>query len=364
MADESFQERTEQATPKRRQEAAKKGEVPRSQEVTIAVLLLASAGVVAGTGGVIAGSAVNLFGMSVSKLSALPVGVAGAAEYLNAAGWKVLAAMAPALLTMAGAALAVGAVQARGVLSIEPLRPKWDRLDPLKKAKQIWGSKALMELMKSLVKLGIVAIAMFVGLRTAVEEFPSLGQSSPFALLTILQRYATRMLLAAGLAYLVLAIADYAFQLWQHEKQLRMTRQEVKKEVKESEGDQVIKMRRRTIGRQMARRRMLLAVSEADVVVTNPTQIAVALKYEPDVAAAPTVVALGERKVAHRIRELANEAGVPVIENKPLARALLATAEVGRPIPVELFLAVAEVLAFVYRTFGMTSPARPAGARA
>ena len=364
MADDSFQERTEAPTPKRREEAAKKGEVPRSQEVTIAVLLLASAGVVAGTGGVIAGAVVNLFGMGVSKLSALPVGVVGNAEYVNALGWKMLAAMSPALLTMAGAALAVGAVQARGVLSMEPLRPKWDRLDPLKKAKQIWGWKAAMELMKSLVKLGIVALAMFVALRTAVQEIPSLGQSSPLALLKLVQRNATRMLLAAGLAYLFLALADYAFQLWQHEKQLRMSRQEVKKEIKESEGDPVIKVRRRTIGRQMARRRMLLAVSEADVVVTNPTQIAVALKYDPDVAAAPTVLALGERKVAQRIRELAKEAGVPVIEDKPLARALLATADVGHPIPVELFLAVAEVLAFVYRTFGMTSPAYRAGARA
>lgn len=364
MANDSFQERTEPATPKRRKDAAEKGQVPRSQEVTIAVLLIASAGVVAGTGGTIAGAVVDLFGMSVSKLSSLPIGVAGTAEYINALGWKMLVAISPALLTMAGAALAVGAVQARGVLSTDPLLPKWDRLDPLKKARQIWGWKAVMELMKSFVKLGIVALAMFIGLRTAVQEIPSLGQSSPLALLMMVQRYATRMLLAAGLAYLVLALADYAFQLWQHEKQLRMTREEVKRELKDSEGDQVIKVRRRSIGRQMARRRMLLAVSEADVVVTNPTQIAVALKYEPEAAAAPTVLAIGERKVAQRIRELAEEAGVPVIEDRPLARALLATAQVGQPIPVELFLAVAEVLAFVYRTFGMTSPTDPAGGRA
>lgn len=364
MAADSLQERTEAPTLKRRQEAAKKGEVPRSQEVTIAVLLLASAAVVAGTGGAIASAAVDLFGMNVSKLSALPVGVEGTAEYVNAVGWKILAAMSPALLIMAGAALTVGAVQARGVLSFDPLQPKWDRLDPFKKAKQIWGWKAPMELLKSLFKLGIVAIVLFVGLRTAVRDIPSLGQRSPFALLATVQSYATRMLLAAGIAYLALALADYAFQLWRHEKQLRMTREDVKKEVKESEGDQVIKVRRRSIGRQMARRRMLLSVSEADVVVTNPTQVAVALKYDPDVASAPTVLAIGERKVAQRIRELAEEAGVPVIENKPLAWALLATAQIGQPIPVDLFLAVAEVLAFVYRTFRMKPRARPSGARA
>ena len=364
MAEESFQERTESPSPKRRQEAANKGEIPRSQEVTIAVLLLASAGVVAGTGGVMANAVVNVFGMSVSKLSALPVGIAGSAEYVNAVGWKMLVAISPAVLTMAGAALAVGAVQARGVLSMDPLQPKWDRLDPFKKAAQIWGWKAVMELLKTFVKLGIVSIAVFAVLRSAIQEIPSLGQTSPFALLATVQRYATRMLLAAGLAYLVLAVADYAFQFWQHEKKLRMTREEVKKELKESEGDQVIKVRRRTIGRQMARRRMLLAVSEADVVVTNPTQIAVALKYDPDVAAAPMVLALGERKVAERIRELAKEAGVPVIENKALARALLATAQVGQPIPVDLFLAVAEVLAFVYRAYGTTYSSHSVGARA
>ena len=364
MADDSFQERTETPTPKRRQEATKKGEVPRSQEVLIAALLLASAGVVAAGAGAVPLAIVELFGWSVSKLGGLPVGVAGTAEYLNAVGWKILVVLAPVLLIMAGTALAVGAVQARGVLSIDPILPKWDRLDPLKRAQQIWGWKAVMELGKSLMKLGIVSVAVFVALQSALQEIPALGQQSPFALLALIQRYGTRMLLATGLAYLVLAFADYAFQLWQHQKRLRMTREEIKKELKDSEGDPVIKVRRRTIGRQMARRRMLLSVSEADVVVTNPTQIAVALKYDPDVAAAPKVLAIGERKVAQRIRELAEEAGVPVIEDKPLAHALLATAQVGQPIPVELFLAVAEVLAFVYRTFGMRSQAHTPRARA
>lgn len=364
MSESSPGERTEDPTPKRREEATKKGEVPRSQEVLVAALLLTSAGVVAAGAGAVPRAVVELFGWSVSGLGALPVGVAGTAEYLNAAGWKILAALSPVLLTMAGMALAVGAVQARGVLSLHPLQPKWNRLDPLKRVQQIWGWKAVMELMKSLMKLSIVSLAVFIALQSAVQEIPALAQASPFALLALIQRYATRMLLATGLAYLVLALGDYTFQLWQHKKRLRMTRQEVKRELKESEGDPVMKVRRRTIGRQMARRRMLLSVSEADVVVTNPTQIAVALKYDADVAAAPTVLAIGERKVAQRIRELAEAADVPVIENQALARALLATAQVGQPIPVALFLAVAEVLAFVYRTFGTTYSPYAARARA
>jgi flagellar biosynthetic protein FlhB len=176
-----------------------------------------------------------------------------------------------------------------------------------------------------------------------------LGQKSPFALLGFVRIHSARLLLWTGLAYLTLALADYAYQIWQHEKQLKMSKEEVRKELKESEGDQVVKVRRRTMARQMVRRRMLLAVSEADVVVTNPTHIAVALKYDPDVADAPMVLAMGERKLAQRIKELARENGIPTVENRPLARALLATAKVGHPIPVELFMAVAEILAWVYR---------------
>ena len=159
-----------------------------------------------------------------------------------------------------------------------------------------------------------------------------------------------RILASAGGAYLFLALADYAFQVWQHERQLKMSREELRKEQKEMEGDQVMKVRRRTMGRQLARRRMLLAVSEADVVITNPTHLAIALKYDPNEASAPVVLAMGARKMAFRIREIAKANGVAIVENKPLARALWATARVGLPIPVELYVAVAEVLAFVIRT--------------
>jgi flagellar biosynthetic protein FlhB len=169
------------------------------------------------------------------------------------------------------------------------------------------------------------------------------------ALLLVIRAYAVRILASAGLALLFLALADYGFQVWQHEKQLRMSRQELKQEHKETEGDPNVKARRRSLARSLARRRMLLAVSQADVVVTNPTHVAVALKYDPTIADAPVVLAMGERKVAEQIKRLAAEAGVPTVENRPLARALLASARVGFPIPLELYVAVAEILAFVIR---------------
>ena len=197
---------------------------------------------------------------------------------------------------------------------------------------------------------------MYFALGTATGELAILGQSGPYTLLEFMRRYTVRMLLSAGGAYLALALGDYAFQVWQHEKRLRMTREEVKREAKDTEGDAVVKVRRRTMARQLARRRMLGAVQDADVVVTNPTHVAVAIKYDPRTAHAPVVVAMGERKVAERIKELARDADVPLVENRPLARALLATAEVGRAIPIELFVAVAEVLAFVYRSRGAGLP--------
>ena len=349
MADETYQDKTQQATPKKRQDAAKKGQVPRSQEVTTAFLLLAGAAVLSAAGGVIAGAITDLFGRSVMSLTALTVGSNAAAKHVAGVGWMALGGMAPAVLALSGTALAVSAVQARGIITTEPLKPQWERLDPFKKAKQIWGIRSVAELVKSFLKLLIVSLAAWLAVRDAAGDLAAVGQSSPYALLDLTRRYAVRILRNAGLAYLVLALADYAYQVWQHEKQLRMSHEEVKKELKESEGDQVVKVRRRTMSRQLARRRMMLAVSDADVVITNPTHIAVALKYDPDVAHAPVVLALCERKVAERIKQLASEAGVPTIEYKPLARSLLSTARLGMPIPVVLFVAVAEVLAFVYR---------------
>jgi flagellar biosynthetic protein FlhB len=157
------------------------------------------------------------------------------------------------------------------------------------------------------------------------------------------------MLRTAGIAYLALAAADYAWQLWRHEKGLRMTKEEVKQEFKNSEGDPMVKQRMRSVARQRARQQMFKDVPKADVVLVNPVHIAVALRYEPSIAPAPYVVALGRRKVAERIKQIAYESGVPVVENVPLARALIAAVKLGQMIPTELYLAVAEVLAFVMR---------------
>jgi len=349
MADESFQERTEAPTPKRRQDARRRGELPRSAEVSTAMLLLAGAMVVHMGSGALADAARTLFGGS-ARMAVMPPGdLDGAAWWLRTVGRQTLGALTPVLAAVAGAALFVGAAQARGLFSTQVLQPNWSRLSPARNVKRIVGVRAIVELAKSLFKLVVVGAAMAFALSLAWSELLALGQQAPFALADVLRRYTVRLLAAAGTAYLVLALGDYLYQVWQHEKNLRMSREELKREQKETEGDLMVRARLRSMGRSLARRRMFRDVPASDVVITNPTHIAVALKYDPARAPAPVVTAMGQRKVAERIKAIALEHGVPVVENRPLARALLATARVGLPIPAELYVAVAEILAFVIR---------------
>lgn len=347
MAD-SEQEKTEEATPKRREDARRDGQVARSQELTTAVLLLASALTLSALTPGLGRALTEVFAYGLTAAGTELDG-ASATRLVQAIGWRTLAALGAVLAAMAGAALAVTAVQARGTLATKPLEPKWSRLSPLANGKRLIGIQPWAELGKSLVKLGIVGLAVWLSLRAAWPELLALGQQSPAALLMVVRRYAVRLLLTAGGAYVAFALLDYLYQLWQHGRSLRMSKEEIKQEYKQSEGDPMVKARRRSFARQLARKQMMRDVPTADVVIANPTHIAVALKYDPAVAPAPFVVALGERKVAQRIKQLAFDSGVPVIENRPLARALIASAQVGQLIPVELYGAVAEILAFVIR---------------
>jgi flagellar biosynthetic protein FlhB len=186
-------------------------------------------------------------------------------------------------------------------------------------------------------------------LSSSWPELVSLGETGASEAVAVLKSLAFRLATVTGFAFLILAAADYAYQVYKLEKSLRMTKQEVIREHRETEGDPLVKSRIRSIAMSMARKRMLQEVPTADVVVVNPTHIAVALKYDMNVALAPMVVAMGQRKLAARIKQIALESRVPVIENKPVARALLATATVGQPIPPALYAVIAEILAFVYR---------------
>ena len=351
MAD-SEQEKTEAATPKRREEALKDGQVPRSQEVTTAALLLGSALALQAVVPSLGRAMMEVFGTSLAGVGAELDG-ASAAQLVQSIGWKVLASLSILLAVMAGIALAIGFAQSRGIMNDKAFEPKFGKLNPLTNAKRIFGPQSVAELAKALLKVGIIGIAVYGSLRAAWPDVLALAQQSPVGLLMVVQRYGVKLLMTAGLSYLALAGLDYVWQLWQFEKSIRMTKEEQKQEHKQSEGDPMVKARMRSVGRQLARRQMFKDVPKADVVLVNPVHIAVALRYDPSIAPAPFVVALGRRKVAERIKSIAYDAGVPVIENRPLARALIASAKLGQLVPAELYAAVAEVLAFVIRQRAM-----------
>ncbi len=349
-------ERTEEATPRRRQEAREKGQIPRSQELTTAILLLGAA-LVMNTAGRTVGSTLlsNVkFGLLVA--GAGPLDGPSAVSLVQGMGWKVLAALAVFLTSMGGITLSITAAQARGVLTSKPITPDFSRLDPMKNAKRLLGVQPWAELVKSLAKLVLVGLVVRAAMGASFGDALALAQQSPFGFLDLVRRYSIRMLTTAGLAYVALAMADYFYQMWQHEKGLKMSKEDIKQETRNAEGDPLVKQRMRSMARSRARRQMFTDVPTADVVVTNPTHIAVALRYDPERNDAPVVIAMGQRKIAERIKAIARDSGVPTVENKPLARALLANARVGEAIPSALFLAVAEVLAFVIRQRALGAP--------
>lgn len=352
----SDMERTEAPTPRKREEAREEGKIPKSQELTTAILLLGAALVLNTAGRTLSAAVVANVKYGLLVAGAGPLDGQAAIALVQGMGWKLMAALAVFLTSMAAVTFSITAVQARGVLTSKPLTPKWERLNPVTNTQRMLGIQPWVELGKSLIKLALVGLVVHGAMRASWTEALALAQQSPFSFLEVVRRYSVRMFLVAGLAYLGLALADYLYQIWHHEKGLKMTKEEIKQESKNSDGDPLVKARMRSMARSLARRQMFHDVANADVVVTNPTHIAVALKYDPEKNDAPVVVAMGQRKIAERIKALARESGVPTVENKPLARALLASARVGEAIPSALYLAVAEVLAFVIRQRAMGTP--------
>jgi len=348
MAD-AYGDKTEPATPRRQETAFQEGRLPRSQDLQAAVGLLA-AGLALGPGAALMAQALRR--AAHASLASGPSALAdpkATVEWLRWVGAEVGLALLPFAAALGGLALLVGAGQARGTFTTKPLQPDWSRLSPAKNIGRFLTVRPIFDLVKALFKFAVVGGVVYAVLAGSLDELSALPQSGPAALVEVLGSQTARVLLAAGLALLALAVADYGYQVWQYQREIRMTKDEVRRELKETEGDPLIRARLRSLGRSLARMRMMAAVPTADVVVANPIHIAVALRYDPEVSDAPIVVAMGTRKVAARIRKIALEAGVPVIENPPVARALFATTKIGNPIPPALYMAVAEILAFVYK---------------
>lgn len=343
------QERTERATPRKREEARKKGQVARSREVVSAAVL---------TGCVIcfyfqsSGALermMNLMRSAFRRSVSVTLSTDTVPALFGQTVLEMLILLAPLFLTVVLAGLAANAFQVGFQVSAESMTPDLSKINPLEGFKRLFSLQSVMELVKSVMKLAIVGFVAFLAVRSELPHLlPLMDQSVP-AIVRFLGRVSFRILGTTCVILAVLAVLDYAYQRWEHERGLRMSRQEIKDEAKETEGDPLIRSRIRRIQQEMARRRMMAAVPKADVVITNPTHLAVALRYDPENMAAPTVVAKGKGFLAATIREVAERHGVPVIENKPVAQVLYKMVEVSGSIPENLYRAVAEILAFVYR---------------
>lgn len=344
------QDRTESPTLRKREDARNEGRIARSQELSTAAILLAGTVLLAGVGGrELAAFAVRLLQESARTLTASPLTSLGAVRILRDTTQGLILAILPFGLGLTGIVVAVNLAQARGVLSMKPITPSFTNINLIGGIKRILSLDSVVTLLKSVVKIALLAFITVQVVRSNLPELVSLAGASPVEVGAVARMLTVKLALTVGLAFLVIAGADYWYQCLQFEKSLRMTRQDVIGEHKDSEGDPMIKGRMKSLAQSRARQRMLQDVQTADVVVVNPTHVAVALKYDVDVAPAPIVVAMGERKLAERIKALAFKANVPVIENRPVARALLATATVGQMVPSALYAVVAEILAFVYR---------------
>ncbi|MEP7347175.1 MAG: EscU/YscU/HrcU family type III secretion system export apparatus switch protein [Gemmatimonadaceae bacterium] len=343
------QEKTEDATPRKRDDARKEGRIPRSTELTTSVVLLGSAMLLNLAGPSLASQIMALFALGLSSVGRGEIDANGSVALIRTLGWRALVVLGTWGGALMAIAIAVAGPQARGVVSAKPVTPDFSRMSPAKNISRVMGPQSIVELIKSIAKLLLIAWVVRGALGTAWNDMMALAQSSGFAFLIVVKTYVVKLLMTSGVAYLALAAFDYAWQIYQFEQSLKMSRDEIKQESKQSEGDPLTKQRLRSFGRSLARRQMFREIPKADVVITNPTHIAIALIYDPDKAPAPMVIAMGQRKVAERIKAVAREHGIPCIENKPLARALLATARVGSIIPAELYVAVAEILAFVIR---------------
>ncbi len=350
------QEKTEAPTPRRRLEARQEGNVVRSQDLTAAAMLLAAIILLHYYGlRVFAGMKLTMEVMLGSTSATNPTRVDDLGSLATFATSATLRAVTPLMLCIAAVGLLATVLQVGFIVTTKPLEPSLAKLSPLKGLKNIFDMRAGFRLVMSLLKIGIVgavAVAIVIQDMPAILMLAELDAMPMFGAACALV-YALALKLAAIL--LILALIDWAFQKWRYEQDLRMSKQEIKEEMKRMEGDPLIKQRRARVARQLAMQRIGQAVPKADVIVTNPTHFAVALKYDAKSMKAPKVVAKGADFLAMRIRQLAIAHGVPMVERKQLAQDLYKSVEVGREVPPQLYNAVAEILAYVYRLSGRKS---------
>ncbi|MGA1847029.1 flagellar biosynthesis protein FlhB [Deferribacter abyssi] len=348
MPERSDAERTEEATPRRRQKALEEGNVPKSRELSTAVTFLVSVLFLYFYTPVF----IEDFGKFISHIlnfSKPGIDKQIIIHIFNFGISFILRVLAPFFMLMIMVGVIVNIAQFGFIISPKALEPKWDRLNPVNGFSNLFSKRSFVELLKSLFKIFVVGLVAFYIVKGKMVTILNLADTDPFSSMAFLGKLVFELCFKIGLLILLMAILDFFYQKWQYEQDLKMTKQEVKEEFKQMEGDPLIRQRIRSMQREMARKRMMEEVPKADVVITNPIHYAVALKYETGKDKAPKVVAKGQRLIAQRIKEIAKKNGVFIHEDPPLARSLYSQVEIGDEIPENLYKAVAEILAFVYK---------------
>ncbi len=346
---DSFQEKTEHPTPKRIKDAREEGNVAQSQDLGSAFVLLGGILFMLLIGPSMIEQLRWAFRVIYEGIPYLEITEESIVGHFRHGGMFMAKLLTPFALPLLIIALLAKVLQIGWLLSSKSLKPKFSKMNPLTNLKNIVGSRGMVELAKGILKIIIVGTIGYMTVLSEIPRFVMLIDKDISAIMATIGSTAIKLGIRITIAILLLAILDFMYQKWKHTKDLKMTKQEVKDELKQSEGDPQVKSRIRQIQMRTSLNRMISQMPEADVVVANPTHVAVALKYDPAIMEAPRVIAKGKRKLALRIKDVARELDIPIIENPELARALYKTTEIGWEIPFDLFQAVAEVLALVYR---------------
>lgn len=349
MPEDSNEERTEQPTPKRRREAREKGNVAKSTEINSVLVLLMGIIVLRIAGPWIFDQVGSTIAKSFGMISNPQLDQASIIAYFRSAVITFFKVALPIALSIMVIGLLANILQIGFLLTAKPLIPKLDKIDPIAGFKRMFSIRSLVEACKSILKMLIIAVVAYLTIKGEFLNLLSLGQTSVGAVWIFILMTGFKIVFRVALVLILLALFDYFYQRYEHEKKLKMTRQEVKEERKQLEGDPLVKSRIRSLQREMARRRMMEEVPKATVVVTNPTTLAIAIRYEITEMEAPLVVAKGRHIIAERMKSLARENDIPIVEDKLLARAMYDQVEPGDEIPIEFYNAVAEILAYVYK---------------
>ena len=348
MADGS---KTEKATPKKRRDERKKGNVFLSKDAISVATLLGSFCTFYALAGFIGGQLEGFFLLCFSYINSTEVGqVQGSLSQVMAQGLMVVAKTAGIMLGVTVlAAVAATFAQTKFLVAGESIKPKFNRLNPLEGFKKLFSMRSIVEALKGMLKITILLLILYNYLTGIISGLANYMKADLGWVCANLFSQTMGMVVQIIIAFVALAGLDFLYQWWDYERQLKMSKQEIKEEYKQMEGDPQVKGKIKETQRKMAQQRMMQQVPEADVVIRNPTHFAVALRYKPESDPAPLVLAKGMDEVALRIVKVAEEHKIAVIENVPLARGLYASAELGQQIPQELYGAVAEVLVYLYR---------------